>query len=279
MVYGGSLGMRLKDLTVIVTGGGTGIGRGISQRLVREGANLVIGGIDVVKSDCNQYFSKNIGGYTAAKTLAKSLTEKGFCAVALEADVTKEEQVEKMINETVKMFGGIDILVNCAGVISFRLIENLTLQDWNHVIEVNLKGTYITNKAVVAQMRKQDKGKIINFSSESGKKGEIGLSHYCASKWGVIGFTKALAIELAKERITVNAICPGVVDTQMWKEIKQKLAKKGETEKESFNRIVQKNYPQGVLQTAEDMAEAVVFLSISDHITGEALSIDGGSTI
>jgi len=144
---------------------------------------------------------------------------------------------------------------------------------------VNLKGTYITNKAVIAQMRKQGKGKIINFSSESGKKGEIGLSHYCASKWGIIGFTKALAIELAKENITVNAICPGVVDTQMWKEISQKLAKKGETEKDSFNRIVQTYYPQGVLQTVEDMAEAVVFLSFSDHITGEALSIDGGSTV
>ena len=271
--------MRLKNLTAIVTGGGTGIGKGVSLRLAREGANLVIVGVDIVKSDCNQYFSKNIGGYTAAKKIVKFLIEKGFRALAIEADVTKEEQVKKMIDETVKNFSTVDILVNCAGVISFRLIENLTLQDWDHIIEVNLKGTYITNKAVVAQMRKQGKGKIINFSSESGKKGEIGLSHYCASKWGVIGFTKALAIELAKEKITVNAICPGVVETQMWKEISQKLAKNGETEKQSFDRIVKTNYPQGALQTFEDMAEAVVFLSVSDHITGEALSIDSGSTI
>lgn len=271
--------MRLKGLTAIVTGGGTGIGKGVSERLSREGANLVIVGVDVVKSEFNQYFSKNIGGYTSAKKIAKFLSDKGSQTMAIEADVANEDQVKIMIDKTVKQFGGVDILVNCAGVISFRLIENLTVQDWNHIIEVNLKGTYITNKAAVMQMRKQGKGKIINFASESGKKGELGLSHYCASKWGVIGFTKALAIELARENITVNAICPGIVGTQMWKEISKKLSKKGETEEESYKRIIKTNYPQGVPQTAEDMAKAVVFLSVSDHITGEVLSIDGGSTI
>jgi len=110
------------------------------------------------------------------------LLNKGSQVIAIEADVTNEDQVKNMIDETVKQFGAVDILVNCAGVISFRFIENLTVQDWDNIIEANLKGTYITNKATVVQMREQGKGKIINFSSESGKKGERGLLHYCASK-------------------------------------------------------------------------------------------------
>jgi len=271
--------MRLKGMTAIVTGGGTGIGKGVSERLAREGANVSIIGIDVVKSEANQYNSRNIGGYTAAKKLAKAIVNDGYQAIAIEADITNEDQVKNMIDETVRQFGAVDILVNCAGVVSFRKIENLTVQDWDYVMDVNLKGTYIVDKAAIVQMRKQGKGKIINFSSESGKKGEPGLAHYCASKWGVIGFTKALAIELAKENITVNSVCPGIVKTQMWKNLIKMLSKPGETEEESYKRIMEITYPQGIPQTAEDMAEAVVFLSVSDHITGESLSIDGGSTI
>lgn len=271
--------MRLKGMTAIVTGGGTGIGKGVSKRLAHEGANISIVGVDFVQSDNNQYNSKNIGGYTAAKKLAKAITNNGYQAIAIEADITNENQAKNMINETVRQFGSVDILVNCAGVESFRKIENLTVQDWDYVIDVNLKGTYIVDKAAIVQMRKQGKGKIINFSSDSGKKGEPGFAHYCASKWGVIGFTKALAMELAKENITVNSVCPGIVGTQMWKNLSKVLSEPGELEKESYERNIKMSIPQGVPQTVEDMAEAVVFLLVSDHITGVALSVDGGSTI
>ncbi len=269
----------LNRVNAIVTGGGTGIGKSIAERLNQEGANLIITGIDIVSSDSNQYGKKNIGGYTAAKEVVDSFANSSNKAIAVEADVTSESQTKKMIDIAVKEFGSVDLLVNCAGVVSFKKIESLTVKDWDHIIDVNLKGTYITNRASVLQMRRQGKGKIINFSSESGKKGEIGLTHYCASKWGVIGFTKALALEVAKENITVNAICPGVVGTQMWKKLSAELAEKGESIENSYKRLIETTYPQGVPQTGEDMAEAVVFLSISDHVTGIALSVDGGSTI
>jgi len=270
--------MRLKGMTAIITGGGTGIGKGVSERLAREGANVSIVGINVINSKDNQYDSRDIGGYTAAKKLAKAIVNDGYQAIAIEADITNEDQVKNMIDETVTQFGAVDILVNCAGIVSFRKIENLTVQDWDHVMDVNLKGTYIVDKAAIVQMRKQgSKGKIINFSSDCGKKGEPGLAHYCASKWGVIGFTKALSKELAKENITVNSVCPGIVGTQMWKSLSKILSKPVETEEESYKRNIEVSIPQGVPQTAEDMAEAVVFLSVSDHITGEALSVDGGS--
>ncbi len=271
--------MRLKGKVTIITGGGTGIGKGVSERLAREGAVLVLVGVDEIESAENQYESKYIGGYTAAKDVAEVLRDAGFQATAMEADITKEDQVIRMVSETVREFGSVDILVNCAGVVSMKTIEELSVSDWDMVMDVNLKGTFITSKSVVGQMKRQGGGKIINFSSDSGKKGKARLVHYCASKWGVIGFTKALAVELARDGITVNSICPGIVGTQMWKNLSNRLAENGETDEESFKRKIEAAIPQGVPQTPEDMAGAVVFLATADHVTGIALSVDGGSNL
>jgi meso-butanediol dehydrogenase/(S,S)-butanediol dehydrogenase/diacetyl reductase len=268
--------MRLKGKVAIVTGGGKGIGRGIVVRLASEGAKIVISAIN---SSTSQYKSNKIGGYTAAKKLAEDLKMKGTEAIAIEADVNNQYQVEHMIAKTVETFGRVDIVVNCAAVISVKPVADLTIDDWNYVMDTNAKGTFLVNKAASAQMKKQGGGKIINFSSEVGKKGEAKLAHYCASKFAVIGFTKSLALEVAKENITVNVICPGVVDTQMHRKVTNAFRQPGQTEEESYDTYTTINIPQGVPQTPEDMAEAVMFIAVSDHVTGQAISIDGGTTI
>ncbi|MGA3328629.1 MAG: SDR family NAD(P)-dependent oxidoreductase [Terriglobia bacterium] len=271
--------MRLQGKVAIVTGGGTGIGAGVSKRLAKEGARLVIVGVDFLASACNQYQTKNIGGYTAAKELAQSLSKEGVSAIAIGADVTNKAQVESMVNKAVAHFGRVDLLVHCAGVITFRNVADLTEEDWDSIMITNAKGTFLVNQAVAAQMKKQGGGKIINFSSLAGKVGYPGLAHYCASKFAIHGFTQALAKELTRDHITVNIICPGIVGTQMWKLLAQGRALPGESEEQSFQRNAAARIPQGEPQTEEDMAEGVVFLAVSDHVTGQAITIDGGATM
>ena len=270
---------RLKDKTAIITGGGTGIGKAIAERLSKEGAQIIIGGVDFIQTSDNQYGKKNINGFTLAKKVAETLKNKGSIAIAIEVDVTKEKQVDNMISKTVSMFGKIDIVVNCAGVITSKYVVDLSEDDWDIVIDVNAKGTFLVNRAAAKQMIKQKYGKIINISSIAGKTGYTRSAHYCASKHAVIGFTKSLALELAKENVTVNTICPGIVDTQMWKMLSNKLANQNETNTNSFKRNLDIMIPQGVPQTTEDIAEAVVFLALSDHVTGQDIIVDGGATI
>lgn len=268
---------KLEGKVALVTGGGTGIGKGVVEMLAENGAKLIIGGIDFIDSDNSQYKSKNIGGLTAAKKLADKLNSKGVEAIAYEADVVNKTQVERMIDHAVKNFGRIDILVHCAGVITSNFVSDLSEEEWDNVITVNTKGTFLVNQAVAKQMKKQGEGKIINIASIAGNKGFAGLAHYCASKHAVIGFTKSLANELIKDNITVNAVCPGIVGTQMWTMLADSFADSGESNKESYKRNVEAMIPQGVPQSVEDMAEAVLFLINSDHVTAQAISVDGGA--
>lgn len=269
--------MKLKGKVALVTGGGTGIGRGVVERLAAEGASVAVAGVDVIESANSQYGTRNVGGYTAALALVEDLKKKGFRAIAVEADVTRMDQVKVMITRVVEAFNRLDILVNCAGVITSATVDKLTEEEWDTVMDVNAKGTFVVDKVASAEMIKQGFGKIVNFSSIAGKIGYAGLAHYCASKFAVIGFTKALAAELAKQKITVNAVCPGIVGTQMWKMLSKDFGMPGESEEESYERNVRAMIPQGEPQTAEDMAEAVVFLAVSDHVTGQAIYVDGGA--
>ena len=269
--------MRLQGKVAAVTGGGTGIGKGVSQRLALEGARLAIVGADVLSSAFNQKGAKNVGGFTAARELAKSLSEGGVSAIAIECDVTQKNQVESMINGIVAHFGRIDLVVHCAGVITAKKVVDLTEEDWDSVMTTNAKGTFLVDQAAAAQMMKQGGGKIINFSSIAGKTGYAGTAHYSASKFAVIGFTEALAKELIQDHITVNAVCPGIVGTQMWKMLARDFALPGESDEQSYQRNVAAMIPQGEPQTEEDMAEAVMFLALSDHVTGQAIGVDGGA--
>ncbi|MCM0760827.1 SDR family NAD(P)-dependent oxidoreductase [Sporomusa sphaeroides DSM 2875] len=268
--------MLLKGKVALVTGGGTGIGKGVVEALAREGARIVIAAADFVESAANQYGSKNIGGYTAAKKLAAELQANGTEAIAVEANITKVADAGQMVKATVERFGRLDILINAAGLITCKQVADLTEADWDAVVDTNAKGTFITNQAVIAQMKQQGGGRIINFSSIAGKTGYPGLAHYCASKFAVIGFTNALAKELVRDNITVNAIAPGIVATEMWVNLRKAWANPGESEEESYQRNVQAMIPQGVDQTPEDMAKAVLFFIDSPHVTGQTLNVDGG---
>jgi len=267
----------LKGQVALVTGGGTGIGKGVVEALVARGiTQIAIAAADYVDHSANQYKSKNIGGYTAAKTVCADLKKKGIDAIAIETNITKPADVQSMVKDTLAHFGKIDILVHVAGLITCKPVVDLTEEDWDSVVNTNAKGTFLVDQSVIKQMKKQGNGRIINFASIAGKSGYANLAHYCASKFAVIGFTISLAKELLMDGITVNAVAPGIVPTQMWIDLAKSLALPGETDEESYKRCVSSMIPQGIDQTAEDMAAAVLFFIDNPHVTGQTVNIDGG---
>lgn len=191
--------MKLKDKVAVVTGGGRGIGREIALLFAAEGARLAI----------SARSTEQVNG------VVRRIAEDGGQALGVTADVTREEDVRRMVDQTLEKFGGIDILVNNAGILQAGPIVAMDSEDWRRVIEVNLMGTYYFTKAVVPILIERGGGRIINISSRSGKIGHPYVSAYCASKHGVVGLTKSLAAELGPLNITVNAICPGLVETDM----------------------------------------------------------------
>ncbi|MFN2340191.1 MAG: SDR family NAD(P)-dependent oxidoreductase [Halanaerobium sp.] len=258
--------MKLEGKVALVTGGGQGLGEGIAKKLAEAGCNIAVA--DINKEN--------------AEKVAEDIRAIGRKAIAVEVDVTKWKQVEKMVEETVDKLGGLDIAVNNAGVISIKSVEELSEKDWDHVLDVNAKGVFLCSKAEIPYLKKQKWGRIINTASIAGKTGFPDLAHYSASKFAVVGFTNALAKELAKTKITVNAICPGIIGTQMWYGDKGLAAKwKGEEEtmEESWKRNQESLIPQGEAQTAEDMGDLAVYFAQAPHVTGQAVAVDGGMTL
>ena len=271
--------MKLEGKVAIVTGGGRGIGRGIALALAREGADIAVVETDTLDSPFNQYGTKEVKGYPEAQKVVKEIQALGRRAIAIRADVSKWEQVQAMVKRTIDELGRIDILVNNAGVINVSNVENMEEEAWDLVMDVNVKGIFLGCKAVIPYMKRQGGGKIINVASIAGKNGFAGLAHYCASKFAVVGFTNALAKELAQDNITVNAICPGIVKTAMWMGpgmLAETWKRPGETIEESYNRIVKRMIPQGRDQTVEDMGALAVYFAINDNVTGQAFNVDGG---
>lgn len=257
--------MRLKDKVAIVTGGGQGIGKGIVLRFFREGAQVAIADINLEN----------------ARKVAQEIESEGGKALPLKVDVTRAEEVRKMVEEVEKKLGRIDILVNSAGVIKAKFITELEEEDWDRIINVDLKGTFLCSREVAKVMIKQKKGKIINISSKSGKKGGLWLSAYCAAKFGVIGLTQSVALDLAPYNINVNAVCPGnVFSTPMWqKQLFQEYAPKlGVSHPEEVRKIYVEKVPLGREATVEDIANVVVFLASeeSNYMTGQAINVTGG---
>lgn len=254
--------MKLTGKIAIVTGASQGIGRAITLRLAREGASLVIGDIDV----------------EAAEKVAREVRDGGTEALVMKLDVTKAEEVNKVIGEIVEKFGRIDILVNNAGISSMALVVDLKEKDWDANVNVNAKGVFLCSQAVARQMIKQKSGKIINNASLAAKRGAPFLGHYSASKFAVLGLTYTMALELASYGITVNAVCPGIVETGMIKrEWKWEGDLRGMTPDQVREEVLS-TIPLGRLAQPEDIAAVVAFLASkdADYMTGQALNINGG---
>jgi meso-butanediol dehydrogenase/(S,S)-butanediol dehydrogenase/diacetyl reductase len=252
--------MKLEGKTALVTGGNRGIGRGIALSLSKEGANVVVVARDITKS----------------QEVVEEIKKQGSKAIAIKADITKWDQVQAMVKQTLDEFGQIDISVHNAGVVSAAPVDELEEETFDHVMDVNIKGTFFCCKAVIPYMKQQGCGKIINVSSVAGKTGIPNLAHYCASKFAVIGFTNALAKELAKDNITVNTICPGIVRTDMWDYLADTWKQADESVEDSWKRHVETMIPQGRAQTSEDMGNLAVYFAMADNVTGQAFNVDGG---
>jgi len=245
---------HLTGKTAIITGGGRGIGREIALKLAENGANIVI--FDLDEDGLNQTRS------ILEKSNRKLLTIKG--------DVSKLEDAEKTVKETIKEFGKIDILINNAGITRDNLLMRMPEKDWDTVINVNLKGVFNFSKSVIRYMLKQKSGKIVNISSIAGIMGNAGQANYSASKAGIIGFTKSMAKEVASRGICVNAIAPGYIETEMTASLPDEV-------KKAFLEVI----PFKRFGKPSDVAKLVNFLvsEDSDYITGQVIKVDGGLLI
>lgn len=236
--------------TALITGASRGIGKAIALELARNNINVAIN----YKSDEDE-----------ANESVEEVKKLGVECVAVKADISKFEECAAMMESIKKKFGELDILVNNAGALSDKTLKNMTKEQWNFVLGINLNGTFNVTKNALPLIK--DNGRIINISSIVGISGNFGQTNYAASKAGVIGFTKSLAKELGKRKITVNAVAPGFIETQMTKDI-------------SFIRkkIITAMIPLGKAGTAEDVANLVGFLASdkAGYITGEVICIDGG---
>jgi acetoacetyl-CoA reductase len=242
---------ELKDKVAIVTGGSRGIGSAISKELAKQGVKIVL-----------NYNSNS----EAAEKMVAEIRELGSDAYAVQADVSIAADAEKLVSEAVNHFGRLDILVNNAGITRDSTFKKLSLEDWNKVIDVNLSSVYNTTSVALPHLLDSDAGRVVNISSIIGQAGGFGQTNYAAAKAGMIGFTKSLALETAKTNLTVNAICPGFIGTEMVQAIPEKI----------LEGIVAK-VPKKRLGTPEEIGKGVVFLCKDGaYITGQQLNINGG---
>lgn len=243
--------MKLEGKVAIVTGAGRGIGRSIALALANEGADIVIA--DYVLD--------------GAESVVEEVKTLGRRAIAVQGSVASLADAENLAKQALDEFGKIDILVNNAGITRDDLILRMTEEQWDAVIDTNLKGTFNCTKAVTRTMLKQKSGKIVNMASVMGIMGNAGQANYAASKGGVIALTKSTAKELGSRGINVNAIAPGFIQTAMTDELSEKV-------RES----IAENIPLRKLGTPEDVAKLVVFLCSEDssYITGQVINVDGG---
>ena len=244
--------MLLDGKCALVTGASRGIGRAVALKLASEGA----------KVDLN--FA---GNEAAANEVRQEIEAAGGQAILVKADVANEAAVQEMVQKTADAFGRIDILVNNAGITRDGLLARMKEEDWDAVLSTNLKGVFLTTKAVAKLMMKQRAGRIVNMASVVGVTGNAGQANYSAAKAGVIGFTKTIARELASRGVTVNAVAPGFIDTDMTSVLSDKAKEAALT-----------GIPLGRMGTPEDVAAAVLFLASdqASYVTGQVLHVDGG---
>ncbi len=250
---------ELEGKRALITGAGRGLGKAIALALAAAGSNIISADIDLAM----------------AEGTASEVEEMGRRAIAQKVDVTDQPGVKALLKRGEDEFGGIDILVNNAGIVQSAFVVDMAVEDWQRIMDINVKGVFLCCKFAIPYLRQQAWGSIINIASIAGKNGVPTMSAYCASKFAVIGFTNALAKELAKTNITVNAICPGIIYTAMWEYLAETFKRPDESARESWQRQVS-TIPQGEPQTPEDIAELVLYLIKARHVTGQAINVDGG---
>jgi 3-oxoacyl-[acyl-carrier protein] reductase len=247
--------MRLKDQVALVTGGSRGIGRGIVKALAAEGAKVAC----IYK-----------GNQQAAESLVQEVTQAGGAAQAVQCDVTDAAAAQALVERIEKEWGPINILVNNAGVIRDDLFVRMEPDAWNTVLQTNLGGTVNFCRAVAFNMMRQRKGRIINVSSVAAEHVNAGQTNYAASKGAINAFTRALAVELASRNVTVNAVAPGFIETDMSEAVRNKAGD-----------LIKKLIPMRRIGQPEDIAKVVVFLAsdASAYMTGQVLTVDGGLSL
>ena len=241
-----------EEKVVLVTGGSRGIGKEVALRFAKEGYNVV---------------TNYVSDKTDKEKLKKEFEDNNVKALVLKADVSKTEDVENLVSKAISEFGKIDVLVNNAGITRDNLLIRMPEEDFDKVLETNLKGTFLVTKAVTKYMMKKRYGSIINLSSVVGVAGNAGQSNYSASKAGIIGFTKSIAKELASRNIRANAVAPGFIETDMTDVLKEEV-------KENIHNQI----PLKRMGKAKEVAELIYFLGSenSSYITGQVINIDGG---
>ena len=244
--------------TALITGAAGAIGKAVARQLIEDGATVFI-------TDLKD---------EQVQATAKELNCKGMVA-----DVTNAGQVKQVVNFALEQYGRIDILVNVAGIVGQGLVEDLSEEEWDKMFAVNCKGTFLFTKYIVPQMKANRFGKIINYSSKSGKTGSALMSHYCAAKGAIISFTQALAYELADYNINVNCVCPGITDNSgVWENVSAGYTVNLNMPKEEVVKKFTAKIPLKRLATLQDVASVTAFLASpgADYMTGQAINITGG---
>ncbi len=246
--------MRLENRVGLITGGAQGIGKSIAQAFCREGATVIIWDINELN----------------LKTTEEEFRSQGFEIFSYQVDITSSDQIRKAVNICLDRYKKIDILVNNAGITQDKIFLRMSEEEWDKVLGVNLKGAFLVSREVARIMIKQKGGKIINISSIIGLIGNPGQANYSASKAGLLGLTRTLAKELGSRNITVNAVCPGYIDTPMTQRLPQEVKDK----------MLERIY-LGRFGSPQDVANCCLFLASSegDYITGQAIVVDGGLTL
>ncbi len=244
----------LAGKVAIVTGSGRGIGRAIALELARRGADVVVSDVDEA----------------SARSTAEEIMSAGRRSMGIRCDVTRKAEIDALVEQTAKEMGRLDIFVNNAGITRDTLLVRMTEEQWDLVLDINLKGTFFGCQAAGKVMMKARAGKIVNVSSITGLIGNVGQANYSSSKAGVIALTRTVAKELASRGVCVNAVAPGYIQTEMTEQLSEKA-------REAFV----KNIPLGRGGTPEDVARLVAFLASpdADYITGQCITLDGGLTI
>ncbi len=255
--------MLLENRGAVVTGGGRGIGAAVVRALAEVGARVVV----------------SARSTDQIESVAESLRQLEHNAWAVTCDVTDPEQVQTLVRESTELLGSVDILVNNAGIASSAPLKAISLEDWERIMAVNVTGPFLCTQAFIPGMIEKSWGRVVNVASVAGKVGQPYLAAYCASKHALIGFTRAVAVEMAAKGVTVNAVCPGYVDTPMTDESVANITSKTSLDGAEAREFLEKLSPQGRLMEPEEVAQLVVNLCapLAKGITGQAVVLDGGS--